>query len=297
MGSLYTPRTTDAEGKPLVVKNGPDTGKARVDFFVAVAIPKIAGHTHWSNTDWGQKILATGAAAFPQAYQSPAFAWKIEDGDSAVGNKKGRKPCDNEGWKGHWVVKFSGGYAPKVFQQPQPGTYVEVTTFDAVKPGYWVQISGNCAGNGSASQPGVYVNHGMVLFVRPDTEISFGPDAATAFAGAAVSAPLPGVAAAAPMPFVPAVPGVPALPAAAAMVPPPGLPAPVLVAPNPAVLAVPAVPAAAALPVPPTVPAVPVAPAVGPIPTTKLVGSGISYEQMLGAGWTEQTLRQHGYIV
>ena len=73
MGSLYKPRTTDAEGKPLVIKNGSDAGKPRVDYFIAVAIPKTG--VAWHQTDWGQVILAAGAAGFPQAYQSPQFAW------------------------------------------------------------------------------------------------------------------------------------------------------------------------------------------------------------------------------
>jgi len=40
MGSLYDPSTTDAEGKPLVVKTGPNAGQPRVNYFFALAIPK-----------------------------------------------------------------------------------------------------------------------------------------------------------------------------------------------------------------------------------------------------------------
>ena len=116
MGSLYDPSTTDAEGKPLVVKTGPNAGQPRVNYFFALAIPKGA-EPHWAHTPWGQQIWNVGNQAFPNAAQSPAFAWKIEDGDSQIPNKKGRKPCDNEGWRGHWILKFSGGFAPKVYQQ------------------------------------------------------------------------------------------------------------------------------------------------------------------------------------
>lgn len=317
MGSAYKPRDKDAEGKPLLIKNGPDAGKPRVDYFVGVAIPKIPGHAHWANTDWGQKILQAGAAAFPQLYQSPKFAWKIEDGDSQVPNGKGRKPCDNEGWKGCWVVKFSGGYAPKIFQQPTPGTFVEVTTPDALKAGYWVQVSGNVSGNGSAQQPGVYLNHSALLFTRADTEISQGLDAATAFAGAAVSqGSLGGAAPAFAAPVLPGTVGVgmPGLPApGAAVLPAMAAPvAQVAVAPQPAFLAVPggipAVPGAAApaavapaLQMPPAlpVPAMPAAPAgpVTPTPTSKLVATGYTYQQMRDAGWTDAALRAEQYIV
>jgi len=54
-GSLYDAQDKDAEGKPLVIKNGPNAGQQRVDFFFAVAIPKESGHTHWAQTDWGAK--------------------------------------------------------------------------------------------------------------------------------------------------------------------------------------------------------------------------------------------------
>lgn len=297
MGSLYKPRDKDAEGKPMLIKNGPDAGKPRVDYFIAVAIPKT-GEPHWAHTEWGQKIWATGHQAFPQAAQAPSFAWKIEDGDSTVPNRKGRKPCDNEGWKGHWVVKFGGGYAPKIFQQPSPGTFVELSTPDAVKCGYWVQVAGSVAGNGSAQQSGVYINHGMVLFVRPDAEIVLGPDAATAFAGAAVSAALPGAAPAPAMPF-PGTPGVPmpaapvvppaAVPAVPTMVPAATAALPTMVAPNPAFLA-PAMPGTP--PVPPAVPSVPAEPAL----TAKGAASGFTYAQYRANGWTDEIMRQHGLI-
>jgi hypothetical protein len=94
MGSLYDPSTTDAEGKPLVVKTGPNAGQPRVNYFFALAIPKGA-EPHWAHTPWGQQIWNVGNQAFPNAAQSPAFAWKIEDGDSQIPNKKGRKPVDN----------------------------------------------------------------------------------------------------------------------------------------------------------------------------------------------------------
>ena len=83
MGSCYKGSTTDSKGNPRVIKNGPNKGQPSVQFFLGVAIPK-AGEQHWSQTPWGQTILNVGAAAFPNFYQNPAFAWKIEDGDSAV---------------------------------------------------------------------------------------------------------------------------------------------------------------------------------------------------------------------
>lgn len=300
MGDLYEPRTTDAEGKPLVIKNGPDIGKARVDYFLAVAIPKNPGEAAWWSTAWGQKIMAAGAAAFPQAYQSPSFAWKVEDGDSAVPNKKGRKPCDNEGWKGCWVVKFSGGYAPRIVSAD--GSQ-QITEKGAVKCGYYVQVFGNVSGNGSVSQPGVFVNHSGIALAGYGPEINFGPDMAAVGFGKGVALP-PGASATplagafnpAPAAAPVAMPGMPvqaAMPAVAV--------APTMVAPNTAFLQPPVVGAVpgmvAAMPSPPAMqmPGLPPAPAE-PQLTPKGVASGFTYAQYRAGNWTDEVLRQHGLI-
>lgn len=307
MGNLYEPRTQDAEGKPLVVKNGPGAGKARVEYFVAVAIPKGTERAWWE-TPWGQQIKAAGAAAFPQAYASPAFAWKVDDGDSAVPNKKGRKPCDNEGWKGHWVVRFSGGYAPKIVTAD--GSQ-QITEKGAVKNGYFIQVFGNVSGNGSVSQPGVFLDHSGIALAAYGEEIKSGPDlAAVGFGQGALPAgasatPLGGgfnpAPAAAGMPMMPGVPA-----PAAGMPMMPGVPAaaPTVVAPNAAFLVGPGgAPAAqaamgAAMQMPPALqmPGVPAAPAA-PMMTPKGVATGFSYEQYRTQGYSDELLRQHGLIV
>lgn len=210
MGDLYKGSTTDAENKPLVIKTGPNAGQPRVNFFFALAIPKEPGHTHWAHTAWGKQIWEVGCRAFPNAAQSPAFAWKIEDGDSQIPNKRGRKPCDNEGWRGCWVLKFSGGFAPKIYEQ-QNGGYVQLTEVGRVKPGYFAEVAFSVEGNGSQSQPGVYLNHSMVCFRAYGAEIVFGPDVNAAGFG---QAPLPAGATMTPpagaIPMPQAAPGAPA---------------------------------------------------------------------------------------
>lgn len=275
-GSLYKARTQDAEGKPLLIKHGPDAGKPRVDFYFAVAIPKQPGHTHWAQTpEWGAKIYAAGAAAFPVLYQTPAFAWKIEDGDSQTPNRKGRKPCDQEGYPGCWIVKFSGGYAPKVYQRDAAGAYVTPAT-EFVKPGYFVQVAGNTAGNGAANQPGMYINHSMALFVGYGDEIVMGPDAAAAFGGG--SSALPAGASLTPL-------GVAVMPAAAAVVPAAAAVMPPVAAVVPPPVMVPVVPNSAVL-------AVPVARQM----TAK--ANSITYEQFMAAGgWTDALLVAQGYML
>ena len=39
-GDCFEPQTTDAEGKPLLIKNGPNAGQPRVEYFMAIAVPK-----------------------------------------------------------------------------------------------------------------------------------------------------------------------------------------------------------------------------------------------------------------
>ena len=311
MGSLYDPSTTDAEGKPLVVKTGPNAGQPRVNYFFALAIPKGA-EPHWAHTPWGQQIWNVGNQAFPNAAQSPAFAWKIEDGDSQIPNKKGRKPCDNEGWRGHWILKFSGGFAPKVYQQEGAG-YVQVMQKDFCKPGYFVEVAFSVEGNGSQSQPGVYLNHSMVCFRAYGQEITFGPDVASAGFGAAPLPagasmtppagviPIPQAPAAAPAgyaqpPGLPQVPGVAPAPLAPAgfaptpSVPVPGAPAPIPVTPNPGFVQVPP-PAAAPAPMAP-----PPAP-VAPVRQMTAAAQGIPYESYIAQGWNDALLVQNGLML
>lgn len=299
-GSLYTPNDKDFDGKPLVVKTGANAGQARVDYFLALAIPK-AGEQHWSQTAWGAKIWQVGHTAFPQAAQRPDFAWKIDDGDSQVPNKKGRKPCENEGWAGNWILKFSGGFAPKVFRQEGAG-YVQITEADYVKPGYFIEVNGTVDGNGNQNNSGVYLNHSMVCFRAYGPEIVFGPSVEEAGfgqsalpAGATLTPPpsaLPMPAAAVAPPIVPA-----AIPAPIASVPV----VPVPVTPNPQFLQVPVAnptpsPVPAAPAVPPVSPAVPVpaSPSSGPQMTAKAAGS--SYQAFVSAGWTDANLIAQGYM-
>jgi hypothetical protein len=300
-GSLYTPNTKDFDGKPLVVKTGANIGQPRSDFFFALAIPKGA-EQHWAQTTWGAEIWRVGHTAFPQAAQSPTFAWKIDDGDSAVPNKKGRKPCDNEGWKGHWILKFSGGFAPKVYRE-ENGVYVQVTEDDYLKPGYFAQVLCSVDGNGNQNNPGIYLNHSMVCFRAFGPEITFGPDVNDAGFG---QAPLPAGATLTPPPSTIPMPaaGTPALPSAPAAIPAPIAPIPVT--PNPAFLQVPtavpnpslpAVPAAiAAVQIPTAIPVVPMpaSPSSGPQMTAKAQGS--SYQAFISAGWTDANLIAQGYM-
>lgn len=268
-GSLYKGQTTDAEGKPLVVKSGPNTGQPRVDYFFALGIPKGA-EKHWSETEWGAKIWAVGHAAFPGVASSPKFAWKVTDGDSQIPNMRGKKPCDREGYKGHWVLNFSSGFAPRIFNRDGTQAIVEP---DAVKLGYYVQVNGDVGGNGSVQQPGVFLNHSMVAYAAFGAEIVVGPDATQAGFG---TAPLP---------------------AGASLTPPAGAfnPAAPMATPAPLIPGAPMAPNSA--PVYPSAPA-PAAPtSAAPARVMTAAANGASYEAMIANGWTDATLVQNGMML
>jgi len=300
-GSLYAPRTTDAEGKPLVIKSGPDIGKPRADFAFGIAIAK-GTEQHWNQTQWGALIWQTGQAAFPQGQaNSPAFAWKVIDGDSQVPNRKGRKPCDREGYPRHWIVSYSSSYAPRIYNAN--GT-APITEVDAVKPGYYIQVAGNVAGNDSPNQPGVYLNHSMVAFSGYGEEIVTGPDPASAGFG---QAPLPAGLSATPIGALAAAP--PPVPVTQGYVAPAPTAAVVAPAPTAAAIAMPpapphypilgaGAPPSAPLPAPvpqvaPTIPSPPAPPARQMLPAA----NGVPYEAYIANGWTDDMLRQNGMMV
>lgn len=270
-GSIYDPQTKDYQGKPLVAKDGVTP---RVDYTFAIAIPKTAGVTHWSQEAWGKPIWDMANAEFKNGEtQRHDFSSKIIDGDSTIPNKAGRKPCDNEGYKGHWVVWYSGGYAPKVYNADGSQQILEP---NAIKRGYYIQIFGNTSDNKPSQTAGLYMNHTYVALSAYGEEISTTPDVSAAGFGAA---PLPAGASATPAPQF--------APAPTASVPTPPAP-PVAVAPNPAILN--------PVPTPPAPPAPP-APPVAPVRQMTALANGATYEQMVELGWTDAALIQNGYML
>lgn len=280
MGSLYKPSTKDADGNPLVYKSGENAGKPRVNYFLALAIPK-QGETHWTQTQWGNLIHHSAQAAFPQADNIPGFSWKITDGDDQTQKFKAdgskiRRACDTEGFPGNWILRFSGSFAPKVFRE-ENGAYVQVTEENYIRPGYYVQISGTVSPNTSKQNPGIYLNHSMVAFTAYGQEIHFGPDANSVGFGQAalpVGALAAPAASATPLPMGVGT-SVPGMPTSGGVVP------------NPGFLAVPAPPA------PPIATPVTTSPS-SPRMTAKAAGS--SYQAFKTAGWTDEALQAQGYL-
>lgn len=308
-GSMTEPQTKDAEGKPLVIKSGPDAGKPTQRFAFGVGFAKAPGQTHWAtkpttwDTDpntagkpyWGEQVWQVGHASFPNGQaQRPDFAWKVTDGDSQIPNKKGVKPCDREGYAGHWVVAFSSSFAPKVCNADGSNKMYDPK---AIKCGHFVQVLGTVDGNNSPNQPGVYINHDWVAHSGYGEEIHNGSDPSAAGFGkgpapvgmsavpmggvATPPAPLPAAA----LPTAAAPPAPTPLPAAIAPPAPAAMaPLPTAVAPNPAILVTP--PPAAAVVAPP--------PPAAPQMTAKATAA---YADYIAGGWKDDQLRAHGLMI
>ena len=200
---------TDAAGKPKVAHDG----KPEMQCSFGYAIPKT-GEAHWNQTAWGKIIHDTGAAAHPALVTSPAFSWKVTDGDSPLPNKKGKRPCDQTGYAGHWVIWFSQGWLPsKWLVQGETRTQIGE---GIIHPGDYIQVFGTVAGNKLVPNgtPGVYLNPVHVAMlgegerIAADTPPPEGFGTATPPAGAKpVTAVVPPqFAAPAPAPTAPAVP-------------------------------------------------------------------------------------------
>ena len=216
-GDPFKGNTTDAKGNPMTTKTGPNKGQPRTEYYVAIAIAK--------NDPGVDALIATikGAAAadMPGSVGLPHFAFKYEDGDSTVPNKKNKRPCDREGWPGNWIFKLSTGFSPKCYTAGGASVLTDPTS---IKRGYYVRVSGSVRGNGDAENPGVYLNLSMVEFIAFGEELTSGPDGAQVF-GSAPAAVLPAGASATPI--APTTTPAPA--------PGPGAPAPSPTASEPAV--------------------------------------------------------------
>jgi hypothetical protein len=265
-GSMYRAnvRKNKATKQPEL-KNGHEV----VSYGFGVAIAKT--QAAWQNEVWGAQIKAVGDAGHPGISMRPDYSWKIIDGDSVIPNTKNKRPCDQEGHPGNWVLWFSQSWAPKLVNAN--GT-LELTEPDAIMPGYYIQVFGSVKDNGPSESPGVYLNPLAVALagfgpriVSSDvdtTTVGFGggalpPGASSVPVGAM---PVPGAA-----PNAPAASYAPAAP----MVPPLAPVAPPVVTPNPAILHV-------------------------PQRVMQPSAGGATYEALIAQGWTDALLLQHGHM-
>lgn len=191
-GSVYKEQITNQDGTPIIVKKGPNQGKPGRKWSFGVAIAKPHPQALWWDQPWGQQFMAVAQAGFPQAtWQHRDFSWKIQDGDSAELNTKGRAPNAIEHNRGHWIIACTTYLqAPPVYMAA-PGTKDFKQVIDQpglIKCGYFVEVNIEVEDNGSAQTAGLYVSPRMVAFAGYGPEIQQGPDVNEAGFG---QAPLP----------------------------------------------------------------------------------------------------------
>lgn len=256
MGSLYTPDKEDFYGKPLTDK----TGKTIVKYWIKLAVTK-GKETHWNQTPWGQLIWNEALKAFTDGrYNNRQFAWKVTDGDSTEVNQKGNRPCDNDGYAGHWILSFSTQFAPtlcnidgSLFTMPE----------GAIKTGYFIQVYGSVEANVVPVNPGMFLNMSHVAFIGYGPEIQRnGVDPKTIGFG---DGPLPAGCSPTPVGLSTGAPtSQPLVPASAPAASPPPSPTPHTAILNPKVM------------------------------TPK---ASHTYEEYVKAGWSDEQLIQNGLMV
>lgn len=182
-GDPYKANDTDYETKQKRVfpPGHPKAGQPKISYFIALAVPKIAGHTHWAQTEWGYPIWQFGHAAWPtllhpaghaQAGQMMRddFSWKIEDGDSTRPNKNNRVNANTEGHAGNWIIKLSSPIAPKIIDTG----FMPILEPNAVKCGFWVETVAVIDTNETQRNPGIYVGAEFIMLRAIDKEIHTG---------------------------------------------------------------------------------------------------------------------------
>lgn len=161
----------NTDGTPKMMKDGITP---QVSFYSGLAIKK-GTEQHWNQTEWGAQIWNEAKAAFPNGeFNAPTFAWKIDDGDSQIPNKKGKKPCEREGWTGHWVLHVSNGFPFSCYHDGKFNPFEAIQNKDEIKTGDYCQFVFEVRGNnvnGPTESPGVYLNPTLFNLVRPGQKI------------------------------------------------------------------------------------------------------------------------------
>ena len=253
-GSVYTPHPQfDDAGNPVLDHK---TGSPVTNFNIGIAIPKT--EPDWKFSAWGSIIKSIADAAYPGQTVSPAFSWKITDGDSVIPNKSNRRPCDQNGYAGNWIIWLTQRWSPILCDmkgQPLKGDGV-------IMPGDWVHVYCSVAPNqprpGKSHTPGVYINPVAVAFVgyHADGRITQAAVDVKAIAWGATGVP----------------PSILAAPVGADNVPTHVIPAP---APPPA----------------------PLPNFLHPAYQMTEAAGGFSYAQMIAAGWNDEQLVKAGMML
>lgn len=201
-GSPYIGQDKDKDGNPLIVKKGPNQGQPYKKYYTGVAVPKDG--RPWEQTEWGQTIMNVSKSVHPACFDPATgalmpgrnFSFKITDGDSQEHNEEGRRPCDYEGYPGHWVLHFSNSYKPKCYDRYGQNELTE----EVIKLGHYVQVMAYVKTNDSTTRPGVHLNTKFIAHSAFGQEIVKGIQASEVGFGAgdlpagASDAPVQGIA-------------------------------------------------------------------------------------------------------
>lgn len=277
-----------------------DQGNPIKAFFMALAIEK-------SNPEYPAFYAALyneARASFPNlvgadgAINHPQFSFKIIDGDGVDAN--GKRNSEKTGFAGHWVIRLTTQFMPAFFRSGQYDPMAQLQDpAQACKIGDYfrarVTIKGNGWQPGSKGKPGVYVNPSLLSIEGFGDPISGQPDAREAFqqqagyrpagmsttpTGGSALPPPPG-SQGAPAPGGTGLPPPPGGASAGGLPPPPG-------AQQNASLPPPPGGAGGALPSPPQ--------QSQPQYTMTAQAQGATREQLIGNGWSDEALIQHGYM-
>jgi hypothetical protein len=158
----------------------------RTQIYIALAIPKIVG-VDWKATEWGLKIVQAGKACFVNGESDAlTFAWKVTDGDSTIPNQRGKKPCEQEGFAGNWVIKATTELSVRCHHAGKYEAHDVIQNPKEIKRGDYGRLYISVKGNAPAKSAGVYINPELFSLDRAGEEILIvgGTDAKTAFGDA-----------------------------------------------------------------------------------------------------------------
>ena len=185
-GDCFTP-TFDEK---IVWKKGPDKGKIKPNYYIGVAFSKTDANILKEFEKVRAIFLAEAIKSFPNKFDkagnciSPDFAFKITDGDSAIPNSREKRPCDFEGYPGHWVINFSTAFPPSIVNKEAKPLESVSGILKPIKLGDYIRVFGTVVGNGSPDKSGIMLNHKMVQLIQPGVEIKLGLDAKSIIDGA-----------------------------------------------------------------------------------------------------------------
>ena len=288
LGSVFRPNMKDAEGRPYLNKDGQPAGRYFFGLAVSKRDPRVG--------EVVKQIMEVAKTAFPTCFDPQGnctragFAFKIEDGDSTTPNTVGKRPCDQTGFPGHIIFKFSGSYSPPDCFDID-NAKLEGEQSGKLLRGHYAQVSGYVKGNDSPNRPGVYLNYRMVRFIGYGQLIG-GVDPENVFG--AVPDVLPEGASATPLAPAISMPTTPVTPAAAPVNIPPPPPKEELDVPafSSNVVDSPSIPGAVRVVnnVQPNYDFLKGPPAVDEVKTYSINGVSYSEEQLKAAGYSKEAL-------